>query len=130
MKIDRCKLFGHNWKPAYISGEYNGIRVKFIGTYCKRCFRGYKELLDTIGVQTKQIYGTWEAKYFDNPRDMFNFVIFTPEQQRRLEQVVIHNPISPDDVVRIADYAGRLKCFGGNVTGILGACLAKHTRRS
>jgi len=65
MKISLCDLFGHKWKPVYICGEYNGIRISFIGAFCKRCFKGYPELIDTAKKQTNHIFTTYNEKYFD-----------------------------------------------------------------
>lgn len=64
MKIDKCKLFGHKWTPAFIKGEYNGKAHKFISCYCSRCDLGYDEVLDIIGAAADLEYGTYSEKYF------------------------------------------------------------------
>lgn len=64
MKLN-CKFFGHKWEPVFIKGEYNGIKVKFIGCYCRRCRKGYNELINAERLLTKREYGTYSEKYFD-----------------------------------------------------------------
>ena len=66
MKIPRlCKLFGHRWRPVYISGKYHDIKVRFIGAYCERCRKGYDEIVDANKKMTEYIYGTYSSDFWD-----------------------------------------------------------------
>jgi len=65
MKMDKCKLFGHKWMPLFIKGEYNGKTIKFIACYCKRCQKGYNEVININEVAENKEFGTYNEKYFD-----------------------------------------------------------------
>lgn len=68
MKLNKCKIFGHKWKPVFIRGFYGKTEIKIIGAYCVRCRKGYDELMDMIVKQDKSVYGTYSEKYFDDPK--------------------------------------------------------------
>ena len=59
-----CKWFGHKWAVAYISGSIDNKRLKFIGAWCSRCFKGDDELHKSIK-NIKTTYATYSEKYFD-----------------------------------------------------------------
>ena len=54
----------HKWEQAFICGQIQDVKIKFIGTYCLTCRKGYKELLDTVN-NIETIYATYSEKYFD-----------------------------------------------------------------
>jgi hypothetical protein len=60
-----CRIFGHKWEATFNHCEYNGIWIKFIGVYCKRCRKGHDELLDAVHKRTDYKYNTYSEKYFD-----------------------------------------------------------------
>lgn len=62
--MNLCKWFGHKWKPVYICGIYGDTHLKFIGAYCRRCFLGYNELIETAKKQSYSVYNTYSEKYF------------------------------------------------------------------
>ena len=66
MKIDKCKWFGHKWKPVFIKGKYNGLETKFISCYCERCNKGFKEVRVINDLAEDRKYGTYSEKYFDS----------------------------------------------------------------
>lgn len=69
MKLNwMCKIFGHKWRPVYISGWVTHITytnyVKFIGCECSRCLYGNSNLLDMIGKMKAIKMNTYNKKYF------------------------------------------------------------------
>ena len=66
-----CRVLGHNWCQTYHSGylslydKERNKKVKFIGTYCKRCFKGYAELIDMVKRFASSSYNSHSDKYFN-----------------------------------------------------------------
>ena len=59
----KCKIFGHNHTPVYIGGK----DFKIICSYCNRCRRGYRELLD-FAMKYGSKFNTYEKKYFEETK--------------------------------------------------------------
>ena len=56
----------HKWEQVYISGKLGKIYIKFIGTYCLTCRKGYPEIMDILYKMGDDLkYGTYNEKYFD-----------------------------------------------------------------
>ena len=91
MKLNLCKLLGHRWVPVFISGEYKGIKVKFIGTYCSRCDKGHDELLNTVRSQTDITYGTYVEEYFDDLKYNREWVSNKAEELDHITHTLVHS---------------------------------------
>jgi hypothetical protein len=59
-----CKIFGHNWTPAFVKGRFKTVHAKFIGCYCSRCNKGHAELLLTVEKMTTD-YATYNEDFFE-----------------------------------------------------------------
>lgn len=64
MKINWCKILGHNWVPVFIKGVYNKRMIKFVGCYCQRCSKGEKEVNELNEIAINRQYGTYNERYF------------------------------------------------------------------
>jgi hypothetical protein len=62
-----CKWLGHKWKPVFFCGIIRITPVKFIGCYCLRCRKGYKEFIDLQKAFTQVEYATYSEKFFNQP---------------------------------------------------------------
>lgn len=58
-----CQWGFHKDERVYCGGFINGTRIDFIGIYCRRCYEGHDELIDTLGKMSDR-YGTHMKKYF------------------------------------------------------------------
>lgn len=65
MKINWCKILGHKWIPVYIAGYFGDKKVKFIGTYCKRCGYGEEDLRDVVNKMDNCPINTYNEKYYE-----------------------------------------------------------------
>jgi len=63
MKTNWCKILGHRWVPVYIIGFIKEKETKLIGTECKRCGFGEKDLLDAIEKMDAKIC-SYSKKYY------------------------------------------------------------------
>ena len=67
--MNKCNFFGHKWIPVFIKGKYNGVIIKFIGCYCKRCRKGHEGAVDINSVAVSPEFGTYNEKYFDDDNE-------------------------------------------------------------
>ena len=61
MKVNWCKILGHNWCSVYV-GETG--KWKVILCFCKRCLLGHSDVIDFVSKHQLVDYNTFNEKYF------------------------------------------------------------------
>jgi hypothetical protein len=59
-----CDFLGHKWRPSYHNAVWGGSKLVFIACHCRRCKKGYPELINTLKKREAYSYGTYDEKYY------------------------------------------------------------------